>query len=84
LEKRERSLTSIGARLRVRRAHALQLWAFAILRDEYARTEHLRDLLRSITARFLKYSSALHAYNLQVTIEMQQCTLALAARHTPG
>jgi hypothetical protein len=84
LDKRERSLTSIGARLRVRRAHALQLGAFAILRDEYSRAEHLRDLFRSITARFLKFSSALHAYNLQVRREMKQHALAMAARHSRG
>jgi hypothetical protein len=32
LDKRERSLTSIGARVRVRRAHLLQVRAFALLR----------------------------------------------------
>ncbi len=68
-DRRGRSLMSIGARLRMRRATLLQLWAFAIYKDEYLRSTSVLESLCGIIARYLKYSAALRAYQLQLKNE---------------
>ena len=62
---RERSLMSLGASLRIRRAHSLQIWVLAILKDETLRAKHVLDALRSVVSRFAKFAAALSAHRLQ-------------------
>ena len=83
-DRRGRSLMSIGARLRTRRAKLLQVWAFAIYKDEYLRSTSALDGLCGIIARYLKYSAALRAYQLQLKNEANKDTQTKAARHFKG
>ena len=83
-DNRERSLMALGARLRVRRAHALQVCAFALLKESYLKSEHAKERLQDLSARCLKYSAALCAYKLQVDNELEARTRTAAARHFRG
>jgi len=75
---------ALGARLRMRRAHALQVCAFALLKETYLKSEHAKKRLRELSARWLKYSAALCAYKLQVDNELEARTRTAAARHFRG